>query len=323
MCGGCGCAGSEVATILDMETGRRTVLERNAGPGPVAHRHGEPGHHHHGTHDHHHDADHDHHGSHGHADGKRHHHEHGHPDGQDHHHEHAHGHAHHPAPRATTQLDLERRILDRNDAQAGLNRAWLAGREILALNLVSSPGSGKTTLIERTIHDLKGVLPIYVIEGDQATANDAERIRKAGAPAIQVNTGSGCHLEADMVDTALRALKPAARSLLIIENVGNLVCPALFDLGERAKVAIFSVTEGEDKPLKYPHMFAAVDVVLINKTDLLPHVDFDMRAAAENARRVKPGVTIFELSARTGEGFSQWCDWLLREAASARETALR
>ncbi len=202
-----------------------------------------------------------------------------------------------------------------------MNRAWLAGREILALNLVSSPGAGKTTLIERTIRDLAGELPISVIEGDQATARDGERIRAAGAPAIQINTGSGCHLEADMVDRALRALKPATGSLVIIENVGNLVCPALFDLGERAKVAIFSVTEGEDKPLKYPHMFAAAELVILSKTDLLPHVEFDMALAAANARQVNPDVTILEASARSGEGLSQWYDWLRTQIRQTREAA--
>jgi hydrogenase nickel incorporation protein HypB len=233
MCGNCGChAGSEGAAILDMQTGRRTVLARH-GDAPAHHSH--DGSHQHG-HDHHHTHDHGHSGGHHH-----HHHDHGH-----HHHDHGDAHRHEAG---TTQIDLEQRILARNDVQASLNRAWLAGREILALNLVSSPGAGKTTLIERTIGDLNAEIPISVIEGDQATANDGERIRKAGAPAIQVNTGAGCHLEADMVEAALQALKPTVGSLLIIENVGNLVCPALFDLGERAKVVIFSVTEGEDKPL--------------------------------------------------------------------------
>jgi hydrogenase nickel incorporation protein HypB len=283
MCGSCGCADTGVTTIHDMQTGQRTVLARTNDPAEGSHLH-EP----------HHDQ------GHSHADG--------------HHH-------HHTQPGATMQVHLEQRILAKNDAKAGLNRAWLTGRDILALNLVSSPGAGKTTLIERTIRDLKREIPICVIEGDQATANDGDRIRKAGAPAIQVNTGSGCHLEADMVEAALRALKPAAGSLLIIENVGNLVCPALFDLGERSKVLVFSVTEGDDKPLKYPHMFAAADVLIINKTDLLPHVDFDMAAAVANARQINPHVTIFELSTRTGEGLERWYDWLLKGMTLACEAA--
>jgi hydrogenase nickel incorporation protein HypB len=176
-------------------------------------------------------------------------------------------------------------------------------------------------MIERTIRDLAGEMPISVIEGDQATARDGERIRAAGAPAIQINTGSGCHLEADMVDRALRALKPPPGSLVIIENVGNLVCPALFDLGERAKVAIFSVTEGEDKPLKYPHMFAAAEVIVLSKIDLLPHVEFDMKLAAANARQVNPDVTILEASARSGEGLAQWYDWLRAQMRQTREAA--
>jgi hydrogenase nickel incorporation protein HypB len=319
MCGSCGCAGTDGVTILDLQTGKHSPMARdgeNAAPR--------------GDRDHHaqaHDHDHHHGGSHSHAHG--HHHTHSHDQTHSHGHDHQHGngrdHPHHPeahAPAAgRTQVDLERRLLAHNDEHAALNRAWLAGREILALNLVSSPGAGKTTLIERTIRDLAGEMPISVIEGDQATARDGERIRAAGAPAIQINTGSGCHLEADMVDRALRALKPATGSLVIIENVGNLVCPALFDLGERAKVAIFSVTEGEDKPLKYPHMFAAAELVILSKTDLLPHVDFDMALAAANARQVNPDVTVLEASARSGDGLGQWYDWLRAQMRETREAA--
>jgi hydrogenase nickel incorporation protein HypB len=300
MCGNCGCAENEGATILDLQTGKRTTLERpDRG---AAHAH----------------TDHDH----GHSHSHNHHEHDGHHHGHDHHHNHD-GHREHPhhEHHGRIQIDLDRRLLVHNDEHAALNRAWLAGREILALNFVSSPGAGKTTLIERTIRDLKDEIAISVIEGDQATANDGERIRAAGAPAIQINTGSGCHLEADMVDRALRSLKPAAGSLVIIENVGNLVCPALFDLGERAKVAIFSVTEGEDKPLKYPHMFAASEVLILNKTDLLPHLDFDVALAVANARQVNPNVTIFEVSAKTGEGLPRWYDWLRGELRSAREAA--
>ncbi len=218
-------------------------------------------------------------------------------------------------------VELETRILAKNDALAAKNRAWFAGREILALNLVSSPGAGKTTLLERTIRDLKTGLKLYVIEGDQATANDGERIRAAGAPAVQVNTGAGCHLEADMVARGLMELKPSLGSVVMIENVGNLVCPAMFDLGERAKVVILSVTEGEDKPLKYPHMFRAAEIMILNKMDLLPYVDFDVSRAIAHAREVNPGITILQISARSGDGLAAWYDWLRGEIGKAREAA--
>lgn len=204
---------------------------------------------------------------------------------------------------------------------AAKNRAWFAGREILALNLVSSPGSGKTMLLERTIRDLKAELKLYVVEGDQATANDGERIRAAGAPAVQVNTGTGCHLEADMVARGLAELKPLPGSVVMIENVGNLVCPAMFDLGERAKVVILSVTEGEDKPLKYPHMFRAAEVMILNKTDLLPHIDFDVARAIANAREVNPEITVLQVSARRGDGLEGWYGWLRSEIGKTREAA--
>ena len=213
-------------------------------------------------------------------------------------------------------VELEARILAKNDALAERNRAWFSGREILALNLVSSPGAGKTSLLERTIRDLSRDLRLFVIEGDQATANDGERIRAAGAPAVQVNTGSGCHLEADMVAHGLRELRPSPGSIVMIENVGNLVCPALFDLGEQAKVVILSVTEGDDKPLKYPHMFRAADLMILNKIDLLPHVDFDVSRAIANATRINPALITLALSARTGGGVEAWYDWLRREAAA-------
>jgi hydrogenase nickel incorporation protein HypB len=215
-------------------------------------------------------------------------------------------------------MALEARILAKNDALAARNRGWFAGREILALNLVSSPGSGKTTLLERTIRDLGSETPIAVIEGDQATANDGARIRAAGAPCVQVNTGTGCHLEADMIARGLAELKPAVGAVVLIENVGNLVCPALFDLGEHAKVAILSVTEGEDKPLKYPHMFRASRVMILNKIDLLPHVDFDVESAVANAKAVNPDITVLRVSARTGEGLADWYDWIRSEAAAVR-----
>jgi hydrogenase nickel incorporation protein HypB len=216
---------------------------------------------------------------------------------------------------------LETRILAKNDALAAKNRAWFRGREILALNLVSSPGAGKTTLLERTIRDLRDEMKLFVVEGDQATANDGERIRAAGAAAVQVNTGTGCHLEADMVARGLQELKPSAGSVVMIENVGNLVCPALFDLGERAKVVILSVTEGEDKPLKYPHMFRAAEIMILNKIDLLPHVDFDLARAIANAIQVNPDIIAVQLSARTGEGLEAWYAWLRQESAAVGDAA--
>jgi len=218
-------------------------------------------------------------------------------------------------------VELVTRILAKNDALAAKNRAWFAGREILALNLVSSPGAGKTTLLERTIRDLKDELKLYVVEGDQATANDGERIRAAGAAAVQVNTGAGCHLEADMVARGLAELKPPLGSVVMIENVGNLVCPAMFDLGERAKVVILSVTEGEDKPLKYPHMFRAAEIMILNKTDLLPHVDFSVPQAIANAREVNPGIMVLQVSARSGEGMAEWYGWLRHEIGKAGAAA--
>jgi hydrogenase nickel incorporation protein HypB len=245
-----------------------------------------------------------------HADGTRHSHPHDHDHGHDHEHDHP-----------TTIVELHTRILAKNDALAARNRAWFAGREILALNLVSAPGAGKTTLLERTIRDLAGECDIRVLEGDQATALDRDRIQAAGAPVVQVNTGTGCHLEADMIARGLADLRPAARSIVMIENVGNLICPAMFDLGERAKVVILSVTEGEDKPLKYPHMFRAASLMLLNKIDLLPHVDFDLDRALANAREVNPDMSVLRLSARTGEGMPSWYEWLRREAKTASEAA--
>jgi hydrogenase nickel incorporation protein HypB len=249
-------------------------------------------------------------------------HDHDHPHAHDHEHAHDHDHAHdHAHPPATSIVPIEARVLAKNDALAAKNRAWFAGREILALNLVSAPGAGKTTLLERTLRDLKGALPLHVVEGDQATSNDGERIRAAGAPVVQLNTGTGCHLEADMIARALVELRPPLGAVVIIENVGNLVCPALFDLGERAKVVILSVTEGDDKPLKYPHMFRAAGVLLLNKIDLLPYVDFDVPRAIENARLVNPGITVLRVSARSGEGLDGWYEWLRREMSLARAAA--
>ena len=205
---------------------------------------------------------------------------------------------------------LETALLDKNQRIAERNRGWLAGRGVLALNLMSSPGSGKTTLLVRTLTDLAGEITMSVVEGDQETAFDAERIRATGAAAVQINTGAGCHLEADMLERALRQLAPAAGSVLFIENVGNLVCPALFDLGERARVVVLSVTEGDDKPLKYPQMFRRAHLMVTTKVDLAPHVAFDLDAAERHARSVNPGITCLRLSSTSGEGLPAWYDWL-------------
>nr|WP_246695627.1 hydrogenase nickel incorporation protein HypB [Methylocystis rosea] len=261
---------------------------------------------------------------HGHFHGEHHHEHDHHAHGHDHSHAHAHDHSDHDQAHEDSRhrVDLEARILAKNDAIAAKCRAWLAGREILALNLVSSPGAGKTTLLERAIADLSGELPLFVIEGDQATSNDGERIRAAGAPVVQVNTGTGCHLDAEMIARALSELKPSVGSLVFIENVGNLVCPALFDLGEHAKAVIFSTTEGEDKPLKYPHMFSAAKLVIFNKIDLLPYLDFSMERSKENILRVNPDAEVIEVSAKTGAGMQTLYDWVRAQMSAVKEQAL-
>src|SRR6202158_2838151 len=257
--------------------------------------------------------------THQHADGTVHshghdHHDHGHGHGHEHDHSHPHDHAH---DRKGETIRLEREVLEHNDRLAARNRGFLAARHVLALNLVSSPGAGKTTLLERTIRDAGRELGIEVIEGDQETSADADRIRAAGAQAVQINTGTGCHLDAAMVAGAFARLKLPLRSTLLIENVGNLVCPALFDLGERAKVVVASVTEGEDKPLKYPHMFRASAVLVLNKIDLLPHVRFDVDRFLANARQVNPRQKVFQVSATRGEGLADWYGWLREQRAAA------
>lgn len=211
---------------------------------------------------------------------------------------------------------LERDVLHKNNHAAAHNRQHFERQNVLAINLVSSPGSGKTTLLEKTIHALQAELPISVIEGDQQTMQDANRIKAAGAPVVQINTGKGCHLDADMVHRALHALEPKENSLLIIENVGNLVCPALFELGEKFRVVIMSVTEGDDKPLKYPTMFESADICLINKTDLLPYVDFKVEKAKEYALRINHKLQFFELSATIGQGMENWLNWLRKQHAT-------
>nr|WP_211241341.1 hydrogenase nickel incorporation protein HypB [Pseudonocardia spinosispora] len=207
-------------------------------------------------------------------------------------------------------IALEQRVLAKNDELADRNRRWLAERGVRALNLMSSPGAGKTTLLERSIVDLAGDPPVCVVEGDQETLLDADRITATGCRVVQINTGSGCHLDASMVDRGLRALNPPEGSVVFIENVGNLVCPALFDLGEAAKVVITSTTEGADKPLKYPQMFAAADLVLLNKIDLLPHLRFDVAECLAAIHRVNPRTEVLQLSATTGAGLPAWYAWL-------------
>ena len=234
---------------------------------------------------------------------------HSHDDAHGHTHTHSHGHHHDHAP-TTGTIHLQQEILAKNKVFAERNRGWFEGRNVLALNLVSSPGSGKTTLLERTIRDLGGELALHVIEGDQETANDAERIRATGCKVVQINTGTGCHLDAAMVGRGLKQLDPPAGSVVMIENVGNLVCPALFDLGERAKVVIVSATEGEDKPIKYPHMFRASELMLLNKIDLLPHLTFDVERCVAYARQVNPRLRILSISATRGDGLTEWYDWL-------------
>ncbi|HSG68424.1 MAG TPA: hydrogenase nickel incorporation protein HypB [Bacteroidales bacterium] len=248
---------------------------------PGEHQHDEKQHHHH-----HHEGEH--------------HHDHGHHLDHTHHHQHDH----------TREIVIEQDILHKNDLLAERNRGFFEARNIRAINMVSSPGSGKTSILERSIKDLKGSIPFFIIEGDQQTLNDAERIHATGTPVVQVNTGSGCHLDASMINNAVKQLNISNNAVLVIENVGNLVCPAMFDLGESTRVVIISVTEGDDKPVKYPDMFRTSDICIINKTDLLPYVDFDMAKVKDNALRVNHHLKFFELSAKTGEGVDDWYEWL-------------
>ncbi len=305
MCATCGC--SDGKTMIDGKAHAHSHAEHEHG-----HDHGHDHAHEHDTghgHDHH-DHDHPHDHSHSHGD-----HDHGHlHDDHDHPGDVPHVHVRH-SPKTVT---LEKDVLAKNNLLAAKNRGWLEGREILALNVMSSPGAGKTTLLEKTIARVGAELSISVIEGDQATLHDAERIRAAGAKALQINTGTGCHLDAQMIADGLHALAPAPRSLLIIENVGNLVCPALFDLGEAAKVVVCSVTEGEDKPLKYPHMFRAGEILVLNKIDLCPYVSFDIPRFIGFAHRINPKLRVFQVSATRGDGLDEWCGWLAHTAAQHR-----
>jgi hydrogenase nickel incorporation protein HypB len=305
MCTTCGCSNTRAAAVTDLdkavEGGAQSQSKSSdAGSAGTAYRRvSEPLHAGVSAHSHSH--------AHVHALAHSHHdnHEHDHEDVH-HHHEHS------------TSINLERDILAKNQRLAERNRGWLADRSILALNLMSSPGAGKTTLLERTIRDLRDAFPLTVIEGDQATLNDAERIRATGARVVQINTGTGCHLDAEMASRALRQLDPPVHSVVMIENVGNLVCPALFDLGEADKVLILSVTEGEDKPIKYPHIFRACSLLLLNKIDLLPHLSFEIGRCIEYAKHVNPLLEILQISAQSGEGMAKWYGWL-RTRAKLRE----
>lgn len=300
MCVTCGCSDNGEAKITNPETGEVMAINSN-------------GHEHHHTHT---LAD----GTvitHSHHDDSQHSHTHTLPDGTVI--THSHDGEHHGGKTEVAQIHakmhgttitLEQNILAKNDLMAAQNRGWFKGRNILALNLVSSPGSGKTTLLTRTINDLKEKFPIYVIEGDQETSNDAKKIQETGCKVVQINTGTGCHLEAAMVERGLQQLNPPLNSIVMIENVGNLVCPALFDLGEQAKVVILSVTEGEDKPIKYPHMFRASQVMILTKIDLLPYVQFDVQRCIEYAKQVNPKIRIFQVSATTGTGLESWYEWI-------------
>lgn len=267
--------------------------------------------HHHHAHDHAHgDHSHGHEHSHTHVDGTTYTHSHGHD----------HDHTHNVAAAGAARLVIvEQDILAKNDAIAAENRRAFQAAKTLALNLVSSPGSGKTALLVETLKRIGDKVPVAVIEGDQETTADADRIRATGAPAIQINTGKGCHLDADLVRTAMARLGTPTNGILFIENVGNLVCPAGFDLGEAHKVVIVSVTEGEDKPLKYSGMFAASALMVVTKTDLLPHLDFDIDRLIANARRINPTIGVLKLSAKTGEGMDRWLHWL--ESARALRLA--
>jgi len=273
-------------------------------PGEV-HRHVHTHEHEHDGYSHSHEHNHQH--SHGHPQNHDHPEADLHPGDEHHSHDHDHNHLH------SREVSLEVDIMQKNNLLAERNRGFFEARGIFAINLVSSPGSGKTAILERTIRESGREIEFYVVEGDQQTMLDAERISKTGAPVLQINTGNGCHLDAQMVNTAVKKLEIKDKSVLMIENVGNLVCPALFDLGESKRIVIMSVTEGEDKPLKYPNMFRTSHLCLVNKCDLLPYVDFNIARFREYALRVNPDIEFLELSAKTGEGFPEWIKWIEKE----------
>ena len=321
MCTTCGCGSGQTKIEGEHEHTHvhadGTIHSHAHGHG---HGHADDGHDHAHAEHHHHGHEHLHDHEHVHADGTRHAHEHDHAHGVDH--EHVHGgpaHSHAPGLTPAQMVRVERDILAANNEIAARNRRCFEDAGIFALNLVSSPGAGKTTLLVETIRLLAAELPLAVIEGDQQTSFDADRIRATGARAIQVNTGKGCHLDAAQIERALARLAPEEESVLFIENVGNLVCPSAFDLGEAHKVVVLSVTEGEDKPLKYPDMFAASSALLLNKIDLLPHVSFDVKRAIEYARRVRPGIEVLQVSATTGAGMPAWREWVREGSRRARE----
>ncbi len=250
-----------------------------------------------------------------HEHGHEHAHEHDHDHGHDHSHSHSHGHEHQSATRT---LEIREAILAKNDRLAERNRGFFHARGLLVLNVLSSPGSGKTTFLRETIHALRGKLRAGVIVGDLATDNDAQRLRESGAPVVQITTGTVCHLEAEMVSRALKQLDLTSLNVLIIENVGNLVCPASYDLGEDLRVVLLSVTEGEDKPLKYPPMFQSADLVVVSKIDLAQACSFDRELLLRNLRRVAPRATVFETSAKTGQGMEAWCGFLEKRQQDAK-----
>ncbi len=295
MCETCGCDSNEGFRVHGPDNGDE-------------HDHGH-------QHTHSHDHVHDHEDDHSHSHKHDHDHEAHHTQSRDHGEEHSHPHDHHRHSDHTHRkvIDLNHDILTENNINAAMNRRFFEGRKVLCLNMVSSPGSGKTTILEKTIRQISSSGKVYVIEGDQQTTLDAGRIEKAGAPAVQINTGSGCHLDAHMIDYVLGKLDIEAGSVLFIENVGNLVCPAMFDLGESGRILVISVTEGEDKPLKYPLMFETSHLCIINKSDLLPYVDFSEEVFMKNARQVNPALEFIVLSAKSGEGMDSWYEWIIQQ----------
>ena len=296
MCETCGCSDDSKPKLINLQSGV-TFAIGSANDRDHEHVHEHFHSVHEARHEHHH---HDHHHSHGHS------HSHGETDNG-----HSHSHA------ATIRLETD--VLAKNNRLAERNRGWFAGRNIFALNLMSGPGAGKTTLLERTIRDLGKELSLSVVEGDQETINDAERIRATGCRVVQINTGTGCHLDAVMLANGLQQLDPPPNSVVLIENVGNLVCPALFDLGERSRVVIASVTEGDDKPIKYPHMFRQSEAMILNKIDLLPYVPFSADRCLAYARQVNPHIRVFQVSALSGDGLEEWYDWIRRQRTTTLE----